>query len=119
MKVESESEVAQSCPILATPCTAAYQAPPPMGFSRQEYWSGVSLPSQIVILGGVYYSDSALLGGLCKMSSRVEPWWVPRVRMPGGRQEWVERGFWKPVPCKLGVWSPCWAVTGGEEEGGA
>ena len=25
--------------------TAAYQAPPPMGFSRQEYWSGVPLPS--------------------------------------------------------------------------
>ena len=28
-----------------TPWTAAYQAPPPMGFSRQEYWSGVPLPS--------------------------------------------------------------------------
>ena len=31
--------------LLATPWTAAYQAPPSMGFSRQEYWSGVSLPS--------------------------------------------------------------------------
>ena len=31
--------------LLATPWTAAYQAPPPMGFSRPEYWSGVSLPS--------------------------------------------------------------------------
>ena len=41
----SESEVAQLCPTLATPCTAAHQAPPPMGFSRQEYWSGVPLPS--------------------------------------------------------------------------
>ena len=28
-----------------TPWTAAYQAPPFMGFSRQEYWSGVPLPS--------------------------------------------------------------------------
>ena len=27
----------------ATPCTAAFQAPPFMGFSRQEYWSGVPL----------------------------------------------------------------------------
>ena len=27
--------------LLATPWTAAYQAPPSMGFSRQEYWSGV------------------------------------------------------------------------------
>ena len=45
MKVKSENEVAQSCPTLATPRTAAYQAPPSMGFSRQEYWSGVPLPS--------------------------------------------------------------------------
>ena len=29
--------------LLATPWTAAYQAPPPMRFSRQEYWSGVPL----------------------------------------------------------------------------
>ena len=28
-----------------TPWTAAYQAPPSMGFARQEYWSGVPLPS--------------------------------------------------------------------------
>ena len=31
--------------LLATPWTAAFQAPPSMGFSRQEYWSGVPLPS--------------------------------------------------------------------------
>ena len=31
--------------LLATPLTTAYQAPPSMGFSRQEYWSGVPLPS--------------------------------------------------------------------------
>ena len=31
--------------LLATPWTAAYQAPPSMEFSRQEYWSGVPLPS--------------------------------------------------------------------------
>ena len=31
--------------LFATPWTAAYQAPPSMGFSRQEYWSGVPLPS--------------------------------------------------------------------------
>ena len=45
MKVKSESEVAQSVQLLATPWTTAYQAPPSMGFSRQEYWSGVPLPS--------------------------------------------------------------------------
>ena len=31
--------------LFATPWTAAYQAPPSMGFSRQEYWSGVPFPS--------------------------------------------------------------------------
>ena len=45
MKVNSESEVAQSCLTLSDPpWTAAYQAPLSMGFSRQEYWSGVPLP---------------------------------------------------------------------------
>ena len=34
--------------LFATPWTAAYQAPPSMGFSRQEYWSELPLPSPIV-----------------------------------------------------------------------
>ena len=33
--------------LFATPWTAAYQAPPSVGFSRQEYWSGVPLPSSM------------------------------------------------------------------------
>ena len=37
--------------LLATPWTAAYQAPPSMGFSRQEYWSGVPLSSLVEKLG--------------------------------------------------------------------
>ena len=41
VKVKSLSHVW----LLATPWTAAYQAPPSMGFSKQEYWSGVPLPS--------------------------------------------------------------------------
>ena len=45
MKVEREREVSQLCPALATPWTAAHQAPQSMGFSRQKYWSGVPLPS--------------------------------------------------------------------------
>ena len=35
--------------LLATPWTAAFQAPPSMGFSRQEYWSGVPFPSPGVL----------------------------------------------------------------------
>ena len=43
MKVKSE--VAQSCPTLCDSWTVAHQAPPSMGFSRQEYWSGLPFPS--------------------------------------------------------------------------
>ena len=42
-KVKSFSDVR----LFVTPWTAAHQAPPSMGFSRQEYWSGVPLPSHI------------------------------------------------------------------------
>ena len=41
VKVKSLSHVR----LFATPWTAAYQAPPSMGFSRQKYWNGVPLPS--------------------------------------------------------------------------
>ena len=46
VKVKSLSRVQ----LLTTLWTAAYQAPPPMGFSRQEYWSGSPVPSPIVKL---------------------------------------------------------------------
>ena len=36
--------VARSCPTLMTPCTVAHQVPQSMGFSRQEYWSGLPFP---------------------------------------------------------------------------
>ena len=36
--------------LLATPWTAAYQAPPSMGFSGQEYWSGLPLPSPYIVV---------------------------------------------------------------------
>ena len=45
VKVKSLSHV----PLLVTPWTAAYQAPPPMGFSRQEDWTEVPLPSPIPV----------------------------------------------------------------------
>ena len=45
VKVKSLSRIR----LLATPWTAAYQAPPSMGFSRQEYWSGVPLPSLTLV----------------------------------------------------------------------
>ena len=46
MKVKSLSRVQ----LFVTPWTVAYQAPPSMGFSRQEYWSGLPFPYKNVIL---------------------------------------------------------------------
>ena len=45
MKVKSESKSPSRVRLLVIPWTAAYQSPPSMGFSRQEYWSGLPLPS--------------------------------------------------------------------------
>ena len=46
VKVKSLSSVW----FLASPWIAAYEAPPSMGFSRQEYWSGVPSPSPLAVL---------------------------------------------------------------------
>ena len=54
MKVKSLSCVW----LLATPWTAAHQAPPSMGFSRQECWSGVPLPSPISMVRSDQIDDS-------------------------------------------------------------
>ena len=45
--VESESEVAQSCPTLCDPVDCSLPASLSMGFSRQEYWSGLPFPSPV------------------------------------------------------------------------
>ena len=42
---ESESEVARHVRLFATPWTVAHQAPPSVGFSRQEYWRGLPFRS--------------------------------------------------------------------------
>ena len=42
---ESEVKLLSRVRLFATPWAVTYQAPPPMGFSRQEYWSGLPFPS--------------------------------------------------------------------------
>ena len=46
---ESEVKSLSHVRLFATPWTAAYQTPPSMGFSRQEYWSGVPFPSPTLV----------------------------------------------------------------------
>ena len=65
MKVKSLSCVQ----LLATPWTAAYQAPLSMGFSRQEYWSGVPLPSP---LG--YFYVSAVVNSAASSTVNIQGW---------------------------------------------
>ena len=45
----------QTCPTLVTPWTVPYQAHLSMGFSRQEYWSGVPLPSPLSLGPFLYF----------------------------------------------------------------
>ena len=47
MKVKEKVKVKllSSVQVFETPWTVAYHAPPPIGFSRQEYWSGLPFPS--------------------------------------------------------------------------
>ena len=55
--------------LLATPWTAAYQAPPSMGFSRQEYWSGVPLPSPMACTSPTKGRGCYVSSCICSVSS--------------------------------------------------
>ena len=83
MKVKSESEVAQSC-LLATPWTAAHQAPPSMGFSSQEYWSGLPFPS----------SGDLPHPGIKPRSSTLQAESFVNEQMEECSQVVAERNFW-------------------------
>ena len=69
VKVKSLSRVR----LLATPWTAAHQAPQSMGFSRQEYWSGVPLPSPRVILERLKILQGALWASLSHFATAILP----------------------------------------------
>ena len=80
VKVKSLSRVR----LFATPWTAAYQGPPTMGFSRQEYWSGWPLPSPRQLLMSAKKSlpqqvfknklDTALLIAVLFLKSALTTW---------------------------------------------
>ena len=58
--------------LLATPWTAVHQAPPSMGFSQQEYWSGVPLPSPQCLLDILKYFVFLL-----SLSVMCDSLWLP------------------------------------------
>ena len=56
--------------LLVTPWTAAYQVLPSMGFSRQEYWSGMPLPSPRLMWGPSTFKESMIIRNhSCKWSA--------------------------------------------------
>jgi len=65
VKVKVKMKSLSHVRLLATPWTAAYQAPLSMGFSRQEYWSGVPLPSPNESEVKVLVAESCLI--LCDL----------------------------------------------------
>jgi len=67
-----------------TPWTAAHQAPSSMEFSRQEYWSGVPLPSPRRRIGGVKRGETNL-------ASNQFPKYSPQPRIPREIQSYVEK----------------------------
>ena len=88
--------------LLATPWTAAYQAPPSIGFSRQEYWSGVPLPSReayFKLLSGHLLQQSqeinigGQLGPMSCKNNHGRDWSAPIPRFPG----------WGTAPDECGV----------------
>ena len=93
MKVKSESEVAQSCPILATPWTAAHQVPPSTGFSRQKYWSGVPLPSPLLCSAAAAAKSLQSCPTLCDPRDSSPPGYpIPGI-IQARTREWVAISF--------------------------
>ena len=68
VKVKSLSRVR----LLTTPWTAAHQAPPSVGFSRQEYWSGVQLPSPALRLTSHVIMNSLFNLSILSSSSVID-----------------------------------------------
>ena len=94
MKVKSLGRVR----LLATPWTSALKAPPPMGFSRQEYWSGVPLPSSQKELANIkdipvelfqILKDDAVKVPICQQIWKTHQW----------PQDW-KRAVFIPIPKK-------------------
>ena len=99
MKVKSLSRVR----LWATPWTAAYQAPPSMGLSRQEYWSGVPLPSPL----------------LCYHITKKNTWVVNNSDLLPVPKSLIKQLIWCTI---LDAWGWCTGMTQrddtGREEGG-
>ena len=92
--------------LFATPWTAAHQAPPYMGFSRQEYWSGVPLPSPALSLRASKHPGQLIWYGRMDFTS----WDLCRIFIPELRTHGVLENLnnlnlsqWHYKPRKEGI----------------
>ena len=60
-KLKVKVKLLSSIQLLVTPWTAAHQAPLSMGFARQEYWSGVPLPSPYIVTSSLLMKERNVL----------------------------------------------------------
>ena len=90
MRVKSLSLVR----LLATPWTAAHQAPPSMGFSSQEYWSGVPLPSpkKHILCWPLTFASVSLQNEFLASSVYTVTGWLilgPMKKSPERKSDWL------------------------------
>ena len=119
--------------LFVTPWTTAHQAPLSMGFSRQEYWCGLSCPSpgdlpdpgikpeslvSPALIGRFFTTSTTLMQSKCQMSwssvkldsvrSRGRPrgqgWKVHGVPWGIGRCSWPKSAWWDRAAGALGAW---------------
>ena len=83
MKVKVKVKLLSHVRLFVTPWTAAYQAPLSMEFPRQEYWSGVPLPSPGLSDFTFSFHFHALEKEMATHSS-VLAWRIPGTAEPGG-----------------------------------
>ena len=81
--------------LLVTACTVAHQAPLSTGFSRQEYWSGVPLPSPVLLLPSVNWN--ALWEMLGWRKHKLESRFLGEISITSDMQMTPPPPFWQKV----------------------
>ena len=107
--VRSENEVTQSCLTLCDPWTVVCQAPPSMGFSRQECWNGLPFSSPADLPDpGIKPGSPALQAAALLSEPPGKPQILTDLVVPG-----LSCGMWDlSSPTRDQTWAPCLGSTG-------
>ena len=91
--IESRSEVAQSCQTFSDPMDYSPPGPPSMGFSRQEYWSRVPLPSPLTAAAAAAAKSLQSCPTLCDPMDCSLPGFSVHGILQARTPEWVAISF--------------------------